>query len=264
MEYGLFRRKLMQAAGIDLRFYKEKQMRRRLSAALARSGHDNLFDYWRAIESDPAMVRDLVDFVTINVSSFFRNPEKFEELARVILPELLLTCGNLKVWSAGCSTGPEPYSIAMILSELTPGTRHRIIATDINESALSLAREAVYSPEDVKEVKPELLQKYFRGEQGKLRLDERIRRMVEFRPHNLLGDSYEQDCDLIVCRNVMIYFTEEAKAIVFGRFRESLRPGGVLFLGGTETMVAAPSLGFELISPFFYRKAEESTRSLSG
>lgn len=259
MEYGLFRKKLMQAAGIDLSFYKESQMRRRLAAALTRSGHANLFDYWRAIESNPSLLKDFVDFVTINVSSFFRNHEKFDELANVILPGLLESRRSLKIWSAGCSTGPEPYSIAIILSELTPGTRHRIIGTDINESALQFAREGVYAYDDVKEVKPDLVQKYFSKEQGKLRLKDRVRQMVEFRPHNLLADSYEQDCDLIVCRNVMIYFTEEAKAMVFKGFHASLRPGGVLFIGGTETIMAAPALGFEPISPFFYRKREVAT-----
>lgn len=256
MGYGLFRKRLMQAAGIDLSFYKESQMRRRLAAALTKSGHANLLDYWRAIESNPALLKDFVDFVTIGVSSFFRNHEKYDELANTILPGLLATRGTLKIWSAGCSTGPEPYSIAIILSELVPGARHRIIGTDINEFALKFAREGVYRYDDVKEVKPDLVQKYFNEEEGELRLKDRVRQMVEFRCHNLLADSYEQGCDLIVCRNVMIYFTDEAKAMVFRGFHASLRPGGILFIGGTETIMAAPTLGFEPISPFFYRKRE--------
>lgn len=256
MDYGLFRRKIMQAVGIDLGCYKENQMKRRLAAALTRSGHASLFDYWRAMEQDPALLRDFVDFVTINVSSFFRNREKFDELAESILPGLLKTRRSLKVWSAGCSAGQEPYTVGIILSELTPGTRHRIIGTDINVSALRLAREAIYTRDDVREVRPELVQKYFTVEGDKLRLKDPVRQMVDFRPHNLLADAYEQDCDLILCRNVMIYFTEEAKARVFKGFHASLRPGGVLFIGGTETIMAASELGFELISPFFYRKRD--------
>ncbi|MGE5587925.1 MAG: CheR family methyltransferase [Clostridia bacterium] len=254
MEYGLFRKKVMQAVGIDLGCYKENQMKRRLAAALTRSGHANLFDYWRAMEQDPALLRDFVDFVTINVSSFFRNREKFDELAESIMPDLLKVRQSLKVWSAGCSTGQEPYTIGIILSELTPGTAHRIVGTDINASALRLAREAVYTRDDVKEVRPGLVQKYFTAEGDKLRLKDSVRRMVEFKPHNLLADAYEEECDLILCRNVMIYFTEEAKARVFKGFHTSLKPRGVLFIGGTETMMTASELGFELISPFFYRK----------
>lgn len=256
MEYNLFRRKVMQAVGIDLGCYKENQMKRRLAAALTRSGHASLFDYWRAMEQDPALLRDFVDFVTINVSNFFRNREKFDELAKTILPGLLKDRPTLKVWSAGCSAGQEPYSVAMILRELTPGSRHRIIGTDINSSALHLAREAVYTRDDVKEVRSDLVQKYFTVEEDRLRLKDSVRQMVEFRVHNLLADAYEQDCDLILCRNVMIYFTEEAKARVFKGFHASLRPGGVLFIGGTETIMAASELGFDLISPFFYRKRD--------
>lgn len=254
MDYSLFRWKVMQAAGIDLGCYKENQMKRRLAAALTRSGYATLFEYWRAMEQDPAVLREFVDFVTINVSSFFRNREKFDELARTILPGLLNTRPSLKVWSAGCSTGQEPYTVGIILSEVAPGTRHRIVATDINMSAICLAREAVYTRDDVKEVKPELVKKYFTAEGDKLRLKDSVRQMVEFRVHNLLADAYEQDCDLILCRNVMIYFTEDAKARVFKGFNASLRPGGVLFIGGTETIMTASELGFELISPFFYRK----------
>ncbi|MCR4403524.1 MAG: protein-glutamate O-methyltransferase CheR [Firmicutes bacterium] len=254
MEYGLFRKKVMQAVGIDLGCYKENQMKRRLAAALTRSGHASLFDYWRAMEQDPTLLRDFVDFVTINVSSFFRNREKFDELARTILPDLLKVRRSLKVWSAGCSTGQEPYTIGIVLSELTPGTAHRILGTDINVSALSLAREAVYTRDDVKEVRSGLVQKYFTVEGDKLKLRDSVRRMVEFRIHNLLADAYEEECDLILCRNVMIYFTEEAKERVFRGFHTSLRPGGVLFIGGTETIMNASELGFELVSPFFYRK----------
>ncbi len=255
LEYRIFQTKLMEACGLDLSCYKEKQVQRRLSAALVKSGHTNLYDYWRTLNKDPVMLSELVDFLTINVSNFFRNVERFEDLETRILPELLETGKTLRVWSAGCSAGQEPYSIAMLLKDLTPRTRHYILATDVNRTVLQVAQDGIYTEDDVKEVKPLLLAKYFTKQGDEFRLDNSIRQMVTFRVHNLLSDPYETDFDLIVCRNVMIYFTEEAKVRVFKGFFESLRPGGTLFIGGTETLMAAPAYGFQLIAPFFYRKA---------
>lgn len=254
MEYKVFQDKIMETCGFDLSCYKEKQIQRRLGAALVRSGYTSLKEYWVTLEKDPEMRRALMDFLTINVSNFFRNAERFDDLQARILPELLTTRKVLKVWSAGCSAGQEPYSIAIILKELTPATRHYILATDVSKAMLRVAKKGVYIEEDMKEVKPLILSKYFTKETGKYILNSSIKEMVQFKAHNLLSDPYETDFDLIICRNVMIYFTDEAKSRVFTGFYNSLRPGGVLFIGGTETLMSAPMYGFKLIAPFLYRK----------
>lgn len=254
MEFKVFQAKLMGASGLDLSCYKEKQVQRRLSTALIKSGHKSLNDYWMTLQKDSVMLRELVDFLTINVSNFFRNIERFDDLQTKVLPELLETRKTLRLWSAGCSAGQEPYSIAMILKELTPLTRHYVLGTDVNKTVLQIAEDGVYTEDDIKEVKPALLAKYFVKQEDGFMLCHSIRQMVEYKAHNLLSDSYDTDFDLIVCRNVMIYFTEEAKSKVFKGFYESLRPGGVLFIGGTETLMSAPDYGFQLILPFFYRK----------
>lgn len=254
MELKMFQAKLMEASGLDLSCYKEKQVQRRLKAALVKSGHTSLNDYWRTLQKDSVMLGELVDFLTINVSNFFRNVKRFDDLETKILPELLGTRKTLRVWSAGCSAGQEPYSIAIILRELTPLTRHYVLGTDVNKTVLQIAEDGMYTEDDVKEVKPALLTKYFVKQEDGLILSHSIRQMVEYKVHNLLSDPYDRDFDLIVCRNVMIYFTEEAKSKVFRGFYESLRPGGVLFIGGTETLMSAPAYGFQLILPFFYRK----------
>lgn len=254
MEFKVFQDRLMEASGLDLSCYKEKQVQRRLSAALAKSGHTSLNEYWRTLQKDSAMLNELVDFLTINVSNFFRNVERFNDLQTKILPELLATRKTLRIWSAGCSAGQEPYSIAIILKELTPLTRHYILGTDVNKTVLQIAEDGVYTEDDVKEVNPSLLSKYFIKQEDRFILCPSVRQMVEYKAHNLLSDPYDTDFDLIVCRNVMIYFTEEAKSKVFKGFYESLSPGGVLFIGGTETLMSAPLYGFQLILPFFYRK----------
>ena len=249
--------KIMKASGLDLSCYKEKQVQRRLSAALAKFRHANLYDYWRTLKEDPMMLRELMDFLTINVSNFFRNIGRFDDLQTNILPELIGTRKTLRIWSVGCSGGQEPYSIAIILNELTPEIRHYILGTDVNRTILQVAREGIYTEDDVKEVKPLLLAKYFVKQGDEFRVRRSIKQMVTFETHNLLSDPYETNFDLIVCRNVMIYFTDEAKSNVFKGFYQSLRPGGVLFIGGTETLMTASAYGFQLISPFFYRKVYE-------
>jgi chemotaxis protein methyltransferase CheR len=257
VELRIFQTKLMEACGLDLSCYKEKQVQRRLSAALAKSGHTSLDDYWRTLEKHPEMRRDLVDFLTINVSNFFRNAERFDDVRTKILPELLGTRKTLRIWSAGCSAGQEPYTIAIILKEMTETPRHYVLGTDVNKAVLQMARDGIYTEDDIKEVKPLVLAKYFVKQADKYVLSNNIKQMVQFKIHNLLSDPYETDFDLIICRNVMIYFTDKAKSDVFKGFHKSLRPGGVLFIGGTETLMSAPNYGFELIHPFLYRKVCE-------
>lgn len=257
MEFRIFQTRLTEACGLDLSCYKEKQVQRRLKAALAKSGHISLNEYWRTLEKNPEMRRELVDFLTINVSNFFRNAERFDQVQTKILPELLGTRKTLRIWSAGCSAGQEPYSIAIILREMTGTTRHYILGTDVNKAVLQMARDGIYTEEDVKEVKPLVLAKYFVKQADKYILSNSVKQMVQYKIHNLLSDPYETDFDLIICRNVMIYFTDKAKSDVFNGFCESLRPGGVLFIGGTETLMSAPNYGFELIHPFLYRKVCE-------
>jgi chemotaxis protein methyltransferase CheR len=170
------------------------------------------------------------------------------------LTDLLAKSPRLNIWSAGCSIGAEPYSMAIILKEKTPNTKHRILATDLDSEILAKAKKAQYTNNEMKNMPQNRLTKYFTQVDGQYILNEDIKSRVEFQKHNLLLDRFESGFDLILCRNVVIYFTEEAKDGLYRRFFASLKPGGVLFVGGTEAILNFRDIGFGHYLPFFYRK----------
>ena len=269
-EYTYVKRQVFSLTGLDLGCYKTPQVQRRLRTYLMRSGYPNWHRFFRTISNDPAEVNKFKDYLTINVSSFFRDTEKFERLQSTILPELMRTVSprrsKLRVWSAGCSHGYEPYSLAMLLAEATGLYRqHYVLATDIDRSALKRAQTGgPYSTDQVAKLLPRLLTRYFcpgntRGDVSCAATDdyyiiESIKRQVTFRYHNLLADRFERGFDLIVCRNVVIYFTAAVKERLYRQFYDALRPGGVLFVGGTEVVFKAADLGFETAGISFYRR----------
>ena len=254
LEYSFFQKRVLGLTGIDLSLYKSEQMKRRLRAIAARSGARNLFEYYRLISRDSEKEQEFRDFVTINVSEFFRIPDRFEYLQCNVVPRLLRERPRLNVWSAGCSNGAEPYSLAMVLHEVAPLAQWRILATDIDATVLTKARRGIYTEQDVRNVKPAVLSKYFAAEGTRFKVIDQIRNRVQFRVHDLLRDKYEKDFDLIVCRHVIIYFTEEAKEDIFRKFQCSLRSGGVLFVGGTEVIRNPSELGYDSLAASFYRK----------
>jgi chemotaxis protein methyltransferase CheR len=255
-QYSFVRHKVLRLTGVDLDCYKSQQVKRRLGVYLRRSGYPNWPGFFRGVQSDPEALGKLKDYLTINVSSFLRDPERFVYLQRSVLPELLRHRPRLRVWSAGCSHGHEPYSLAILLAETTGlHRRHLIRATDIDSSALARAQAGgPYSADDLANVPPDLRARYFRADGDAYYVVEALRRKVSFDHHNLLADPFEGDYDLIICRNVVIYFKPEAKARLYRRFHDALRAGGVLFLGGTEVVSKPSSLGFELLNVSFYRR----------
>jgi chemotaxis protein methyltransferase CheR len=259
-EYTYIKRQVLNLTGVDLDCYKTPQVQRRLKTYLVRSGHPTWHRFFQAIQQEPAAIGKLKDYLTINVSSFFRDAEKFEHLRDHILPTLMRGLPTLNVWSAGCSHGHEPYSLAILLAESTGFYRpHRILATDIDRSALERAQAGgPYSAEEVRQVPPPWLERYFKLRDGGYYMIESLRRRITFRHQNLLADPFESGFDLIVCRNVVIYFTAEVKDRLYRRFRDALRPGGVLFVGGTEVVSQAASLGFETAGISFYRRTQVS------
>lgn len=256
-EYRYLRKKLLERASIDLAAYKERQMRRRLEGYLKRVNAASFFELARRIQKDDAALRQLVDFLTINVSEFFRNPDRFDDLATRVLPLLNQAFGSLRIWSAGCSIGAEPYSLAILLLESRLHGDHRILATDIDQNVLAQAEQGIYEGAFLREVSQERLQRFFDPvDEGRWRVKSSVKRLVAFRRHNLLEDPYPQDQHLIVCRNVVIYFTDEAKQLVYARFAEALAPGGFLLLGGTESIFRPQRFGLQPAGPFLYRRIE--------
>ncbi len=264
-DYSEFKRHIHRKTGIDLDQYKPQQMYRRLSNLMERAGVHDFTAYYTLLERDADLYALFLDRLTINVSELFRNPEKWQELREKILPPLLAPKCPLKVWSAGCSYGAEPYSLAILLAQVAPGPMHVIHATDLDRTILEKARAGRFTQADVKNVDAPTLARYFNPlspQEASLPLEldaryqvnDRIRSKVIFRAQNLLADPFENGYDLICCRNVVIYFTEPAKDRLFARFYDALKPGGLLFVGGTERIFQFREIGFDTPLPFFYRR----------
>ena len=250
-----FTREIRTRTGLDLAAYKADQMQRRLRWLMLRSNVERYADYIGLLDSSPDKLRELRDYVTINVSEFFRSPDQWERLRHDILPALLAKRGRLRVWSAGCSYGAETYSLAVLLEELSPDAGHYILGTDVDDTVLARAREAVFTEQDVRNVPASMLGRWFDADgAGKVRLSADLRNRVAVKRHDLLSDPYETHFDLILCRNVLMYFTGEAKARVFSWLYHALRPGGFLFVGSAEALAAPVDVGFTHARLAFYRK----------
>jgi chemotaxis protein methyltransferase CheR len=255
--YAYFLRMVRRLTGVDLACYRQGQLRRRLDALVQRVGAGSFTAYARLLERDPARLQEFRDYFTINVSEFFRDPDRFRYLEQQVLPALLAARPSLRVWSAGCSFGAEPYSVAILLRELAPGGAHRIVATDVDRTALDRARQgAGYGPADLRAVTPARLARWFvpAADGRTYAVRPELKTLIGFREHNLLGAAPGEGYDLILCRNVVIYFTDVAKGLLFRRFVDALRPGGALFVGGTEIVRGADQLGLVTAGPSFYRK----------
>lgn len=254
-DYEYFKGAVLQLTKIDLNAYKEKQMKRRIDTLIAKNGINGYEKYVQLLKSDKNKFDEFVNYLTINVSEFYRNPEQWDLLDKEIFPELIKKFGrNLKIWSAACSTGDEPYSLVMALSKHLPLSQIKIIATDIDNQVIEKAKLGLYSEKSIAAVPEEFKLKYFTKVGPSYRISEEIKSRVEFRSHNLLKDSYEKNCDLIVCRNVLIYFTEEAKEEIFIKFHSSLKPEGCLFIGSTEQIINYKDLGYKRKNSFFYER----------
>jgi chemotaxis protein methyltransferase CheR len=255
MDFSLFKEKIRVHFKLDLNAYKENQLKRRMDSLMVKQ-KVNTGDYagfFRLLAADHKSYMEFLDTLTINVSEFFRDKAMFSLLEEKILPALLQKKSTLKIWSAACSSGAEPYSMAIILNELTH-TRHHIEGSDIDRNILQAAAQARYHPDQVRNVNGPRLAKYFRREGNLYLLNDNIKKMISFRQHDLLLESFGHDYDLIACRNVTIYFTREAQANLNDKFYRALNPGGVLFIGASEMIFNYHDLGFEKVASCFYRK----------
>ena len=249
-----FKAKLKTKTEIDLDLYKAPQMQRRIMNLAKRNGYDTYSGYFDKVVQDKDDFAAFIEYLTINVSEFFRTPDKFAKLETDVIPDLLKRSSKLNIWSAGCSIGAEPYSLAMIMKTLTPNMRHRILATDLDIEILAKAKKGEYTDNELKAMDPERKRKYFTQNGDKYLVSQEIKDCIEFKRHNLLKDNFESGFDLILCRNVVIYFTEEAKDQLYANFFKALKPGGILFVGATEAILNFRKLGYTSFQPFFYQK----------
>ncbi|KZE77240.1 CheR family methyltransferase [Paenibacillus elgii] len=254
-DFLLFIKKVKDYTSIDLSQYKEAQMKRRLTTLRMKKGYTTFASFFEAMTKDKELFYEFLDRMTINVSEFWRNPNRWEVLEQKFLPDMLRKSRKVKCWSAACSTGEEPYTLAMILAELN-AQDSVVLATDIDDGALEKAKKAIYSDRSVRDVPAKYLQKYYRQENLTYHIADSLKKSIRFQKQNLLVDTFDTGFDLIVCRNVMIYFTEEAKHLLYHKFANALKPGGILFVGSTEQIFSPAQYGLESAETFFYRKTE--------
>ncbi len=254
LDYQQFIQKIKMKTGIDLSLYKEAQMKRRLTSLYEKKGYLSFQEFFNEMNHNQQLLNEFLDRMTINVSEFYRNYKRWEVLEKKILPKILHENSRPKIWSAACSTGEEAYTIAMIMAGHTHLSDFQVLATDIDENALRIAKTGVYLEKSLNEVPENIKRKYFKNNGNTYFVSDEIKKTVSFKKHNLLADPFGGPFDLIVCRNVLIYFTEEAKHLLYKKFSSSLRKNGILFVGSTEQIFNPSLYQLETEDTFFYRK----------
>jgi chemotaxis methyl-accepting protein methylase len=258
--------KVFEERGLDFRQYHQDMLKRRLARRLSATGTTSYHEYAKTLDVHPDEYKKLLDSLLINVSHFFRNPLTFEFLHKVVLPEMLerkerFADKIIRIWSAGCAQGEEPYSIAIVLAELL-GKRLKnynvtVYATDTDSDAMDKAKNGEYPEDSILEVKKGILNKYFLSRNGSYRVREDIKVLVDFSFHDLTSEktvapvqSVFANFDLIFCRNVLIYFTKDLQKKVLGNFKTVLNEKGYLVLGEAETLSGIMHTGFVCVDSF--------------
>jgi chemotaxis protein methyltransferase CheR len=244
-EFNLFSTLIYNESGITIKESKKEYLQAKLQKRLQAHRLGSYFRYYKFV-SDKANgqreLLDLVDSLTINETSFFRNKPQFDLFADMVIPELRARKANdmkIRIWSAGCSTGQEAYSIAMFLLsrlEYPKAWDIRILASDISYRVLESAQRGIYSDHEMASVGPEYRMEFFDAMNGRYRIKPAVKNLVVFDYHNLKHENGFADMDVIFCRNVMIYFDRDGQKRLVEKFHMSLSENGCLFLGHSETM----------------------------
>lgn len=254
-DYPKFVQAFRDLSGLDLNFYKENQMKRRINNFLSMQGFANNYPgFLQELDRNPELSDAFFKHLTINVTQFFRDAKFWDIYKENILPGLLRNKASLRIWSAGCSAGQEAYTMAIIMAEYFPRIQYSILGTDIDANVLKQARAGIYMERDFASTPRSILTKYFTQADKLYQIKESLKKNVSFSKHNLLTGLFERGFDLIACRNVVIYFTDRAKDLLYSKFSESLNPGGILFTGSTEHLFGKTNLGLKPVSSFFYQK----------
>ncbi|MFO7916062.1 MAG: protein-glutamate O-methyltransferase CheR [Candidatus Krumholzibacteriales bacterium] len=250
---------------LDLAKYRPTTLKRRISHRMMIKGFTDISEYTEYLCRDPMELIGLTEEITINVTEFFRDINVFNYLDCKIIPALIESKlrnsePGLNVWSAGCSTGEEVYSMAMLLDKNIRGTglEIRVLGTDISAESCRVARRGHYSSEQVFKIPYEYREKYINGIDGAFSISPRIRKLVSFRVHNLFTAPPVDKADMILCRNVIIHFRHNYREEILNNFHSALSKGGLLMLGRSEAMSGSTHGLFEIVSPTIklYRKEE--------
>lgn len=254
--FDLIGRILKAHSGFNLEGYKDKCVKRRIHIRVRATQSPSTEAYGALLTENAVELEQLLRVLTIHVSHFFRNPMTFEKLSREILPQLIgerRGPHGVRILSAGCARGEEPYSIALLMLEHFPGEvaagRVYIRGTDVDAATLDAAREALYHPDRLAEVAPELLARWFTRDGERYRLSQEVRSLVGFSHADLNGPATGEEYDLILCRNVLIYFERGRQEAILNGFADTLKTGGILVLGKSETLFGSARKRFRTLCP---------------
>lgn len=242
-EFKIFINNVSSISGINLRQYRENYIKRRVDFRMKTIGVNNYIQYSKILKRNKNELNNLINAITINVTEFMRDKTPFEFFMKVVLPDIVrrkrvAKSNLLRFWSAGCSCGEEPYSIAICVNEVL-GDKFAlsIYATDIDQECLKSAKKGLYKTEQLKNLDKSLINKYFEREDDYYRIKDFIKKPVRFKRHDLTTEPpVSKHFDGIFCRNVMIYFNENQKRKIINDFYNALIKGGYLIIGKSETL----------------------------
>ena len=240
-DFEQYRNLIYKESGIHFTSTNRSILESRLKERLREKGIASVKDYYAKISGDQGELKSFLDSITTNLTRFFRNQAHFDALEHYVIPELIKikkTSGNtIRIWSAGCSTGEEPYTIAMLLSEiLSPPWKYEIIASDLSLKCLMTAKEGFYADSRIVGIPDAYLKKYFDKVEGGYKVIPDLMAKIRFDYHNLNHDAGQRNLDIVFCRNVIIYFDEAAQTAVINRFWDSMASKSFLFIGHSESL----------------------------
>jgi chemotaxis protein methyltransferase CheR len=255
--FAALTRKISREAGLSLESYKDKCLRRRIAVRMRACGVHTFADYQTVLDGSPAEYELLKEAITINVTRFYRNADTWNLLRRSLLPEICETQnGEVKAWSAGCASGEEPYTLAILMADHfdSQGRPERlgrvtIDATDVDRQCLLMAEAARYKRDALMEVPSDLVDRYFETDATGCRVIDRVRQRVRLRSLDLTEPAPGGNYQVILCRNVVIYFGRATQERLFLTFAEALAPGGILVLGKVETLSGPARERLTLLDP---------------
>ena len=260
-DFNRLLREISEKMGIDLMKYRDSYLKRRIGVRIKANQLGSYDEYLEFLRQNPQEYAKLLDRLTVNVSEFFRNPSTYEAFRKKVLPELK-DKHDLRIWSAGCAAGEEPYSIAIVLSEFFGEELERrfvrIYATDIDEACIKKAMTGEYDKKRVENIETKILEKYFDRMGDVYRIKPAIKRMIVFERRDILKKKWTNFFDVVFCRNVAIYLSKEHLDVLYRNLYESLRVGGFLVTGKVESITGEVRGYFEIVDnrEHIYRKVK--------
>ncbi|MCW4015384.1 MAG: protein-glutamate O-methyltransferase CheR [Candidatus Bathyarchaeota archaeon] len=261
-DFKKLKKVMHKGTGVNVEYYREAYLKRRLKVRLMVTKTNTYSEYIQYLKANPDEFSSLVNDLTINYTKFFRDPDVYVFLKEKLLPELILSPKKwVRIWSAGCATGEEPYSLAMLTQEVLKQSPKQcqvtIYASDLDKTALAKASSGTYNRRAVQGIDEELLSKYFELDGELYKVKPFVKKPIHFEDQDLMTPPIRRNLDLILCRNVMIYFSRDIQQQIYTNFYDSLRTGGYLITGKTEFVAGEANNKFVDVNPAcrVYKKA---------